>query len=79
MTIKWISSPTHRFLALHRVHRLKYALHWMYMKTTPPVNPTVTTTSFVQNGQLMRPRFTSSVARSMSTHSDQITHVAAAQ
>lgn len=49
------------------------------MKTTPPVRPTVTTTSFVQNGQLIRPRFTSSEARSISTHSDQMTQVAIAQ
>lgn len=73
------TTPTHLFLALHLVQRLKYALHWMYIKTMPPVSPTVTTTSFVQKGQLIRPFFTSSVARSISTHSDQITHVAAAQ
>lgn len=79
MIIKDVIMDHYLFLALHRVHRLRYALHWMYMKTTPPVNPTVTTTNLVQNGQLINPRFTSSVARSISTHSDHITQVAAAQ
>lgn len=67
------------FLARHLWHRCKYCRHWMYMKTTPPVKPTVTTTSFVQNGHPMRPRLTSSAARSIRTHSDHMTHKAAAQ
>lgn len=69
----------YRFLARQRWHKCKYWRHWMYMKTTPPVKPTVTTTNFVQNGHPIRPRFTSSAARSINTHNDQITHNAAAQ
>lgn len=77
--IKNIVRLIYRFLARHRWHKWRYCLHWIYMKTTPPVSPTVTTTNFVQNGHPMRPRFTSSAARSMSTHSDQMTHSAAAK
>lgn len=51
----------------------------MNINTIPPVSPTVTTTSFVQNGQPIKPRLTSSVARSINTHNDHITHRAAAQ
>jgi len=37
--------------AFQRWQRCRYALHWMYKKTMPPVRPTVTTASFVQKGQ----------------------------
>lgn len=49
------------------------------MKTIPPVSPTVTTTSFVQNGQPSFPLLTSSAERSISTHKLQMTHSAAAK
>lgn len=74
-----MAHENYRFRARHRWHNCKYCLHWMYMNTTPPVRPTVTTTNFVQNGHPIMPRFTSSAARSISTHSDHITHNAAAQ
>lgn len=37
--------------AFHLLNKCKYCLHCMYMKTAPPVNPTATTTNFVQKGQ----------------------------
>lgn len=56
---------------------MKYALHWMYINTIPPMNPIPTTINFVQNGQSKVPRLTSSNVRSISTYNDQQTHVIA--
>lgn len=67
------------FRALHLEHKLRYCLHWIYMKTMPPVRPTVTTTSFVQKGQPSLSLRTSSADRSINTHKLQITQSAAAR
>uniref|UniRef100_A0A1Y1K3M0 Uncharacterized protein n=1 Tax=Photinus pyralis TaxID=7054 RepID=A0A1Y1K3M0_PHOPY len=40
--------------AFHRENNCKYCRHCMYIKTAPPVNPTATTTSFVQKGHAVK-------------------------
>ena len=75
----WVTAVIYLFLALHLEHKLKYCLHCMYMKTIPPVKPTVTTTNFVQKGQPSFPFFTSSAERSINTQRLQMTQSAAAR